>query len=130
MSTVGTDEMVTAVFRDIDRMDAAEFARAFAEDGTFKFGNQPAAVGKSAVEEAVADFFAMLGGLHHETTGVWSGRWEGGEVRSVEGLVVYTRKDGSVVEPIPYVSTLRVEGDLIKDYRVFADISPLFAQSN
>src|SRR3989442_2545922 len=32
-------------------------------------------------------------GLRHEVTGVWSGTWEGGDVKSVESAVNYTRQD-------------------------------------
>jgi hypothetical protein len=47
-------------------------------------------------------------------------------VRSVEAEVTYTRKDGTLTQALPATSTLRMEGDRIKDYRIFADISPLF----
>jgi len=59
---------------------------------------------------------------------VWSGRWEGAAVKSIEAVVTFTRKDGTVTRPLPVTSTLRMRGDLIKDYRIFMDVSPLFAQ--
>jgi len=70
----------------------------------------------------------MIAGLTHEVTGVWSGRWEGAAVKSIGAVVTYTRKDGTVTRPLPVTSTLRMRGDLIKDYRIFMDVSPLFAQ--
>jgi hypothetical protein len=84
-------------------------------------------LGREQVEESVAGFFALIGGLHHEIIGVWSGTWEGGEVTSVEAEVTYTRKDGSRTQPLPVTSTLRRDGDQIKDYRIFMDVAPLFA---
>jgi hypothetical protein len=69
----------------------------------------------------------MIGGLSHEITGVWSGSWEGGEVKSVEAAVTYTRQDGTRTQPLPATSTLRMEGERIKDYRIFIDVAPLFA---
>ena len=65
---------------------------------------------------------------HGEGVTVWSGRWEGAAVKSIEAVVTYTRKDGTVTRPLPVTSTLRMRGDLIKDYRIFMDVSPLFAQ--
>ena len=47
-------------------------------------------------------------------------------MRSVEAEVTYTRKDGSQTAPLPVTSTLRKKGDLVHDYRIFADVSPLF----
>jgi hypothetical protein len=58
---------------------------------------------------------------------MWSGRWEMGDVHIVESEVTYTRKDGTQTQPLPATSTLRMNGDRIRDYRVFMDISPLFA---
>jgi len=109
-------------------MDAAACAKAFTEDGTFRFGNDQPAEGEQQIEESVSRFLPMIGGLTHEVTGVWSGRWEGAAVKSIEAVVTYTRKDGTVTRPLPVTSTLRMRGDLIKDYRIFMDVSPLFAQ--
>jgi uncharacterized protein (TIGR02246 family) len=124
-----TDRWVVDLFRAVDALDAATFAKAFTEDGTFRFGNAQPAVGRQQIEEALSGFFSIIGGLQHEVTGVWSGTWEGGDVKSVESAVTYTRKDATVTDAIPATSTLRMRGDLIRDYRIFADISPLFAQT-
>jgi ketosteroid isomerase-like protein len=129
MSVMTVDQWVTDLFGAIDSMDAATFANAFTEDGTFRFGNNEPVVGRLQVEQSVSGFFSVLGGLSHQITGVWSGNWEGGEVISVEADVTYTRKDGTLTQPLPATSTLRMEGDRIKDYRAFVDISPLFAET-
>jgi ketosteroid isomerase-like protein len=128
MSVMTVDQSVADLFRAIDSMDAATFANAFAEDGTFRFGNSEPVVGRLQVEQSVSGFFSMLGGLSHQITGVWSGNWEGGEVISVEAEVTYTRKDGTLTPALPATSTLRMAGDRIQDYRAFVDISPLFAE--
>ena len=122
------DQRVVDLFAVIDSMDVPTIAKAFSEDGTFRFGNSEPAVGREQVEQSVSGFFSMIGGLRHEITGVWSGTWEGGEVKSVEAEVTYTRKDGTRTPPLPVTSTLRLKGDLIKDYRIFMDLAPLFAQ--
>lgn len=128
MGVTELDRWVVDLFRAIDSMDASTFAKAFAEDGSFRFGNSEPAVGREQVERSVSGFLSMIGGLSHEITGVWSGSWEGGEVKSVEAEVTYTRKDGTRTRALPVTSTLRMEGDRIKDYRIFMDVSPLFAQ--
>src|SRR5688572_9256058 len=120
------DQRVVDLFAVIDSMDVPTIAKAFAEDGTFRFGNSEPAVGREQVEQSVSAFFSMIGGLSHEITGVWSGTWDGGEVQSVEAEVTYARKDGTCTPPLPVTSTLRMTGDLIKDYRIFMDLAPLF----
>lgn len=126
MSVMAADQWVVDLFRAIDSMDAPTVARAFAEDGRFRFGNNEPVVGREHVEESVSGFFSMIGGLSHEITGIWSGRSAGGEVTSVEAEVTYTRKDGTRTEALPVTSTVRREGDRIRDYRIFMDVSPLF----
>jgi ketosteroid isomerase-like protein len=121
-------EWVVDLFRAIDSMDAGTLAGAFTEDGTFRFGNSEPVAGRQQVQRSVAEFFSMIGGLSHNITGVWSGTWAEGEVKSVEAEVTYTRRDGTRTQPLPVTSTLRMEGDWIKDYMVFMDVSPLFAE--
>lgn len=121
-----TQHYLADLFDAVDALDAAAFAERFAADGTFRFGNAPAVAGRRQIEESVAGFFSTIGGLKHEIVGVWSGAWEGGAVTSVETTVTYRRRDATVTA-IPVTSTLRMRGDLIADFRVFADISPVFA---
>jgi limonene-1,2-epoxide hydrolase len=85
-------------------------------------------VGRQQVEQGMSGFFSMIGGLSHEIIGVWSDLWEAGEVKIVEVEVTYTRKDGSRTEALPATTIVRMEDDRIKDYRIFMDVSPLFAQ--
>ena len=115
------------LFDAVDALDATAFAERFTEDGTFRFGNAPAVVGRQRIEESVAGFFSTISGLKHEIVGVWSGAWEGGAVTSVETTVTYLRKDATVTDAIPATSTPRMRGNLIVDFRIFADVSPLFA---
>ncbi len=112
------------LFRAIDSMDARTFAEAFTEEGTFRFGNREPVAGRQQVQQSVSEFFSLIGGLSHNITGVWSGVWERGEVKSVEAEVTFTRRDGSWTQPLPVTSTLRMEEGRISDYAVFMDVSP------
>jgi hypothetical protein len=123
---VKVDPWIEELFRSVDSLDAAAFAKAFTDDGAFRFANNEPAVGKRQIERASAEFFSAIGGLSHEITGVWSGTWEGGVVKSVESKVTYTRVDGTVTAPLPAVSTMRMRGKLIEDFQVFVDLSPVF----
>ena len=119
------DTWVLELFRIVDAKDAAAFARLCAEDAALRFGNHAPILGRRQIEEGLREFYSSLERLQHDITGVWYGKWEGGEVKSVESFVTYTRKDGSVTPPIPVTTTIRIEENRIKDYRIFMDISPL-----
>ncbi len=125
--TTVSDHWVLDYFRAIDANDVPTVVAAFADDSTFRFGNSEPAVGRQQVEQAIRGFNTTIGGLKHDITGIWSGAWEGGEVKIVEATVTYTRHDGTQTEPLPVVSTLRMRGAQIQEYRIFMDIAPLFA---
>jgi ketosteroid isomerase-like protein len=127
MTTIHIDSEIRRLFETIDAMDADGFAAAFTPDGSFRFGNAEAVVGREAIRDSVAGFFSTIGGLHHRLTGVWTGAWEHGHVRAVEAEVVYTRQDRTTTPPIPATSTLRMRGHLVQDYRVFVDLAPLLS---
>ena len=127
MSATEIATWATQLFATIDSMEPDALMPYFADDSVFRFGNAPPASGRSAIRAAVAAFFGEIGGLRHSVTGMWTGRWERGRVLAIEAEVTYTRRDGTRTPALPVTSTLRLEGDLIKDYRIFMDISPLFA---
>ncbi len=110
------------LFADIDRMDAQAFAAWLAEDGEFRFGSQPPAVGRAAVEDAVRQFFGMVAGLSHELLKEWNA--PGSVV--VEGQVTYSRKDGSQVT-LPFVDVLDMVGRKVGSYKIYLDPAPLLS---
>ncbi len=118
---------IHGMFATVDRMDPDDVANCFTEDGSFRFGNAEPVVGRSAIREGLGVFFSTIDGLRHDIKGILSGKWEQGEVYSVEAEVAYTRKDGSEVK-LPVMSVLRMKGDLVEDWRVFVDISPVYAE--
>ena len=126
MTTSAVDPWVVDLFRAIDDMDAATFAKTFADDAYLRFGNADPWVGRDVIEANLAGFYTTIGGLSHEILGVWTGHWDRGEVRSVESTVTYTRKDGTQTPALPVTTTIRMVGDQIADYRIFMDVSPLF----
>jgi len=127
MLSVTDTSSVTGVFETIDGMKADEYASYFAEDASFRFGNAEPIVGRRAIRDAMVVFFSTIKGLRHEIVGVWEGEWALGVVYSVETEVTYTRKDDAVVS-LPATSTMRLDGDRIQDWRIFADISPVYEE--
>ena len=125
--TANEDAWVAQLFASIEAMDTDAFVAHFADDAVFRFGNAEPARGRAAIRETLAGFFGAIGGLHHDVTGIWRGEWERGPVLSVETAVTYTRADGSQTPTLPAMSTLRINGEMIHDYRIFVDAAPLFA---
>ena len=105
----------------IDARDAAAFAAFIAEDGEFRFGNSPPVVGRGAIRDAVAGFFAAIGGCRHTLKRTWSGPG----TAACEGEVTYTRLDGSRVT-IPFANVFDLGDGLIRSYRIYIDNGPLF----
>jgi ketosteroid isomerase-like protein len=106
----------------VDAMDVPGFVSHFTEDGAFRFGNWPAAVGEAAIAGFTREFFGMIAGIKHEVIGVW----ESGDQVFTEGAVTYTRKDGKQVT-VPFLTRAELRGGKMARYLVFADPSPLLA---
>jgi phospholipase/carboxylesterase len=111
------------MFADIDRMDAGAWAGYLSEDVTFRFGNEQPLLGREAARDALAAFYDTIDGVSHEFREAWE--VEGTTI--VESNVTYTRKDGNAVT-VPIVTIYRLADDgLIGDYRIYADVAPVFA---
>lgn len=110
------------VYEDVDRMNARAFAANFAKDGTMTFGNMPALVGRAAVEQGTVEFFKTIKGLRHEFVRTW----EQTDTAVLEFRATYDRHDGKSVT-IPAVTIFRLQGERIRDGRVFYDPSPIYA---
>ena len=108
------------LFAAIDAMDANAFADYMTEDGIFRYGSNPPAEGKPAVRDAVAGFFSTLNGLSHELLGTW----EADDVRFIQGIVTYELTDGRSVL-VHFLNLFRMEGDLVREYLVYTDPSPM-----
>ena len=113
-----TDELMSS----IDRKDAVAFGRFLHPDATFRFGNAAPVHGRDAIVHAVAGFFSALRSLHHRV----EDRWMVGNTAILAGSVTYTRHDGSTLE-VPFANVLGFEPDGVRDYRIFVDVSALFA---
>lgn len=108
--------------KKIDAKDSTGFAAYITEDGSFRFGNAPDVVGRKAIDDYVAAFFGMIRSSSHEIVNFWEGKdsivWQ--------GRVTYTRLDDKIV-PVNFTNIFYMDGELIKDYLIYIDNTPLFA---
>ena len=115
-------QSLEALFTAIDAKDAAGFAEFLTENASFRFGSAPAVTGRADIIEAVSAFFASLARVSHKITAVATR----GDRLFCEGETTYTRHDGKAVV-VPFADVFEYAGDKIADYRIYADLAPLYA---
>jgi ketosteroid isomerase-like protein len=109
-------------YDDVDNMRLEPYLAHHTDDVKVTFGNNPTAVGKEQVGEAIGGFWQAIGGLRHTFRHVY----EDNGTTIVEASIDYTRRDGNVVT-VPATSVLEREGDLVSDLRIYIDLAPVFA---
>ena len=123
MSPDTTDASITAaLFRAIDARDSAAFASLLAEDAVFRFGSAPPVEGRDAIQASVEAFFGSIASLAHDVTRVV----RDGDSLFCEGEVTYERHDGSTIT-LPFADVLDYDDNLIRHYKIYMDVAPLFA---
>lgn len=115
-------DRVDALFAAIDENDAAGFVSFLTEDATFRFGSAPAVVGRAEIAAGVSAFLASIAGCKHDVHKTIAA----GETLVCEGDVMYTRHDKSQLT-VPFVDVFEMTGDLINNYKIYIDISALYA---
>lgn len=122
LETAVPDEIwIESLFKAIDTGDAEAFCAYLTEDCDFTFGNIPTVHGRAAISEAVGGFFSSIAGLAHEVQQSWFNH----DAVTSHGRVTYTRHDGSALT-VPYAVILKLDGQLVRDYRIYADTSQLY----
>ncbi len=111
------------LFAAIDRKDAAAFVGYLTDDAVFRFGSAPAVQGKSSIQTAVDDFFGTIAGCSHTIQKAI----QSGSTLVCEGDVTYTRHNGTEIT-LPFTDVFEYDGDLIAHYKIYMDISPLYAE--
>ena len=111
------------LFADVDRKDAALFAKYLADDAVFRFANADEVIGRDNIETALGAFYDSIKALSHERQGLY----EVDDSSVVWSDVTYTKFDDSRLT-VPVVTIVKRNDDgLIVDYRIFMDATPLFA---
>lgn len=111
-----------ALFASIDRMDPEGFAAFLTEEGTFRMGSYPPVTGRASVAEFVRGFWTTVQTSAHSGIRVYDAE----DARFVEGTVTYGLKNGKTVG-VPFLNRFRMEGDLIAEYLIYLDPTPVAA---
>lgn len=118
-----TENDIRELFNAIDAFDTKKFASYLDEEANFSFANIPRVSGKNNIFDFVAGFFQGIKKIGHKNLEIWE--LEG--IRFVNGNVTYTRHDNSTLS-VDFSNTFKLNGDKIKEYRIFIDNSELFKQ--
>ena len=113
-------DWITDYFAMVDTLDTDELVRWYADDGEFRFANQPPAKGKPAIVAALKQFYGLITSMRHEGTGCWADADSG----VFEAMAHFGTKDGRAVA-IPAVSTLRMKDGLIHRFLFVMDAAPV-----
>lgn len=117
-------EIIRRLIRLFEAMNVDEALTMFTEDARYRFGNYPPAVGRENIRQAAASsHLEAIKGCKFNIQGLW----EVGDVIVCEMDIDYIRVDDSVLT-LPCTDVFRMQGDRIKDMRIYMDPSPLFAQ--
>ncbi len=111
----------TSLLAAVDGKDVPGFLEFLTDDAEFRFGNGPSVHGREAVRSLVAGFLGAIGGTRHELTRHWDG--QGSAV--AEGVVTYTRLDGSTLT-LPFVNVFDLRDGKVSRYCIYIDNRELF----
>ena len=118
-------DWITRYYDDVDNQRLDAYVAQHSDDAEVVFGNNPPAVGREAIGQAIGGFWSMIGGLRHERRNLWLEN--DGSTAVLEVLVHYTTHGGAEVA-VPCVSILdKNDDDQITSLRVHIDLAPLFA---
>ena len=111
-----------AIFAALDAKDTAAVAAFMTDDVHLRLGNTEPIHGKAAFVQSVEAFLGSIASFQHHILDVWAD----GDALIVQLEVSYTRHDGGELT-LPCVNVFRLRDGAVADYRVYMDISPVYA---
>lgn len=109
-------------YADVDAKNLQGFLDRQTDDVVVTFGNNPAAVGKEQVGQAIGGFFGTIAAMKHR----FVNRITEGDTTVLEADIAYTRLDGSVVN-VPSATVLHRRDGLVDQLRIYIDLAPVFS---
>lgn len=118
---MGTKKRIPELFKSIDSKNMEGFLSFLDEGVFFRFGNMPGIQGRDNVETAIRGFYDSIAGLSHELDEIFGEE----SILACNGTVTYTRLDTSKLS-VPFATVFKLNGDRIKEYNIYVDISELY----
>jgi ketosteroid isomerase-like protein len=114
--------LVHAIFTAFDAKDVEALAAWMTDDVRLQIGNTPTVNGKAGFVESLQVFFTSVANVRHTVTHVSSDM----DAVIAELRVHYTRLDGAELT-LPCCNVFRTRDGAVTDYRVYMDITPVYA---
>lgn len=112
---------IVELFQAIDNMDTEGFVSYLDDNVVFRFGNANSVAGKTVTGEIVSGFFKSIKEIKHDLVQIWVID----EAIFCHGFVNYMRHDSTTLR-VPFANVFSLNGELIKEYLIFVDISELY----
>jgi limonene-1,2-epoxide hydrolase len=119
---LGAISKVIQLLKLFEAMKIDEAVKQFTENSYYRFGNAPPAVGREAISQLTkSSHFAQIIGLSFDIRAIW----EQNNIVICEMEISYTRTDGRILT-LPFTDIFHIEGNLVREMRIYIDPSPLF----
>lgn len=116
------NKWIKELFSAIDEKNTTKFCSFLTDDCELTFGNNPTVKGNKSIFEVIDGFFKSINSLNHNVSEIIET-----EDRIVSyGFVNYIRLDNKIVTA-NFCNVFKVQSNLIKEYRIFVDISQLYS---
>jgi len=122
-------DIVKRMFLAGESMNVDNFVKFYTEDALYQFSNFPIAYGPEGIRKASGSFedkTSFLGnveGVHHHLKNIWEAKED---TLVVEMDVTYIRHDGKVFT-LPCCDIIRLVDGMVKELRIFMDVSQVLA---
>lgn len=113
--------IVNRMYKIIDKKDTQAMVEMMTDDAVFTFGNSPSVHGKKDISNFLENFYNSIKALKHDQLE----SWQKDDKITISGRVTYTRLDNNTLE-IPFAVVLKMKGEFIHNYNIFADTSELY----
>ena len=123
-------DTVKKMFLAGEAMNVNNFIKLYTENAVYQFGNFPIEHGPEGIRQSSGSFedkgsfLGKVEGVHHHLKNIWE---VSKDTLVVDMDVTYIRHDGKVVT-LPCCDIIRLEGDKVKELKIFMDISPVLAE--
>jgi len=115
-------QLVRRMFEAGESMNVNNFAKFYADDAHYQFGNFPVTYGPQGIINGSAGFLSKVKKVVHHIENIWE---VDNETLVVEMTVTYDRHDGKSFT-LPCCDTIRIRDGKVKSLKIFMDITPVF----
>jgi hypothetical protein len=111
------------MFEAGESMNVHNFAKFYADNATYQFGNFPAAHGPQGIVDSSQGFLGKVRKVLHHIDNLWE---IDDETVVCEMTVTYDRHDGKSFT-LPCCDTIKIKDGKVEALKIYMDISPVFA---